>query len=161
MYSWNRASGNGHHIKNWPLLESWNKRSLGSLPSLYGSIFPLHSTMLYAAALVNTSYKDNEISLHMLARENPKEEKFSFPSIRNDAYLMEMHQLTGIWSVIWKEHSIPKYKSFLLHNSFATVVSKRSFLPESSLKLSLLEAPDVTVSFVTLPSSAKLLPLHC
>lgn len=50
---------------------------------------------LFTAPCSNTSFEDNEISLDMLARENPNEEKPSFPSIRNDAYLMEMHQLTG------------------------------------------------------------------
>lgn len=36
----------------------------------------------------------------------------------------------------------------------------RSFLPESSLKPARLEAPDITVSFVTLPSSAKQMSSH-
>lgn len=51
--------------------------SLPKPPPLHGSIFPLHSTMFYAVALVSTSSKDNEISLDVLARENPKERKNS------------------------------------------------------------------------------------
>lgn len=69
------------HQKNWPLLESQNRDlqdlSLPKPSPLHGSIFPLHSTMFYAVALVNTSSKDSEISLDRLARENPKERKNS------------------------------------------------------------------------------------
>lgn len=51
--------------------------SLPKPPLLHGSIFPLHSTMFYAVALFNTSSKDNEISLDILARENSKQRKNS------------------------------------------------------------------------------------
>lgn len=44
-------------------------------PPLHESIFPLHSTMFYAVALVNTSSKDNEISLDMWQEKTPKRGK--------------------------------------------------------------------------------------
>lgn len=118
MYNWNCASWSGYHIKTnskyLPLLESWNKHlwhlSLPKPPPLHRCIFLLHSTMFYTVALVNTSSED-EISLGMLEGENPKESKTpSFPSIRTDACLMGIHQLTGRWNAFWKERSISKKK---------------------------------------------------
>lgn len=62
----------------------------------------------------------------MLAGEIPEERKTLLSySIRTDARLMGMHQLTGRWNVIWKERSTSEIQAknlFTFHYSFATIV---------------------------------------